>query len=53
MFDRRCETLEQAWARREAYLADKTIGLPKATEAYTVGELQRMGFVGVYRRKET
>jgi hypothetical protein len=45
---RQGETRDQAWQRQQEYLADKIIGLPKASEAYTAEELGQMGMVGVY-----
>lgn len=46
------ETPGEAWERQKRYLADKVIGLPKATGAYSVQELERMGMVGIYASEE-
>jgi len=46
------QTPEEAWAQQERWLSDKTIGSPKATERYTVEQLEAMGFVGVYVEDE-
>lgn len=35
--------------RHDPYYRDKIIGRPKATESYSVEELQAMGIVGVYK----
>jgi len=43
------ETQEQAWQRLQHFLTDKTIGEPKASEAFTVEQLKEMNMVGVYR----
>lgn len=42
------ETPEQAWAHWLAYLKDKFIGPPRATEHYSEAELEAMGMVGIY-----
>lgn len=43
-----CETQDEAWQRIQRFLADKVIGRPKATEKYTVEQLEAENFVGVY-----
>jgi hypothetical protein len=43
------ETPEQAIQRSRAYLKDKIIGPPKATEYYTVEQLESDGMVGIYK----
>ena len=43
------ETQEEAWQRLQAFLSDKIIGEPKASEQYTVEQLKSMNMVGVYR----
>lgn len=42
------ESLEQTWQRHLEYLKDKIIGRPKATNHYTVEELESFDMVGVY-----
>ncbi len=42
------ETQEEAWQRHLNWLKEKVIDRPKATEAYTVEELEEMNLVGVY-----
>lgn len=37
-----------AWEKYSKWLEDKVIGLPKATEYYTVEQLQKENLVGVY-----
>lgn len=44
------ETPEEAWAHHVAWLKDKVIGEPQATEAYTVEQLKELGLVGVYSK---
>lgn len=39
-----------AWRAQQNWLKDKVIGVPKATEAYTVKELQAFHMVGIYLR---
>ena len=39
---------DEAWARHQAWLADKIIGDPVASEDYTVKQLRAMHIVGVY-----
>jgi len=46
------QTPEEAWAQQERWLSGKTIGRPKATEHYTVEQLEAMGMVGVYVEDE-
>ena len=48
----RGETVDEAWASLMAYLDGKTIGKPRATEVYTVAELEAMHVVGVYEPDE-
>jgi len=43
------ETEQDAWERQKAWLSDKIIGRPKATDMYTVEQLEAMGLVGVYK----
>lgn len=42
------ETLEEAWQHHLEWLRGKRIGLPAATEKYTVEQLINMNIVGVY-----
>lgn len=42
------EAREQAWVRHLAWLKDKFIGPPKATEHCSRAELEAMSMVGVY-----
>ena len=42
------DTREQAWTHHLAWLKDKFIGPPKATEHYSQAELEAMSLVGVY-----
>jgi hypothetical protein len=42
------QSYAQAVANRRAWLSDKYIGSPKATEVLSVQELENMGLVGVY-----
>ncbi len=42
------QTAEEAWQKYIEWLADKRIGLPLASERYTVDELLGMNIVGVY-----
>lgn len=44
------ETWEQAIERERHYLSDKIIADPKATEYYTVEQLEEIGMVGVYAK---
>lgn len=46
------QTQEEADLRYKKWLAGKRIGSPKATEAYTVEQLEARGMVGVYREYE-
>lgn len=48
MFVRLGETPNQAFRRFQDFMQGKVIGLPKATSAYTVEQLQAMKMVGVY-----
>jgi hypothetical protein len=41
---------ERAWQHHLAYLKDKVIGRPQASDTYTVEELEAMGLVGVYAK---
>jgi len=41
-------TDEQAWKHHQEWLQGKVIGRPKATDAYSVEQLEEMGMVGVY-----
>jgi len=42
------QTLEEAIIQHDAWLADKVIGKPQATETYTIAEMLDGGYVGVY-----
>ena len=42
------ETPDRGFHYQESWLADKIIGEPKATEAYSVEQLKKMGMVGIY-----
>ena len=42
------QTHEEAWEELQRYLQGKVIGPPRATDAYTVEELEAMGTVGIY-----
>lgn len=42
------ETPQEAYEHQEKWLADKVIGPPQATEAYTSEELRAEGIIGVY-----
>lgn len=45
-------TLEPEWDRYLQSLSDKIIGLPVATEFYTVEELVKQNMVGVYTNED-
>ena len=36
------------WEHQRIYLADKVLGVPKATKKYSADDLKLMGYVGVY-----
>lgn len=42
------EDRAEAWQHHLSWLKDKAIGMPKATNKYSVLELVGMGMVGVY-----
>lgn len=42
------QTIQQAIDDWEIYLSNKIIGRPKASDAYTVEQLEAMDMVGVY-----
>lgn len=42
------ETQEEAWQHHIEWLKGKVITRPKATDKYTIEELEAMGMVGVY-----
>lgn len=44
---------DRAWARHMEWVNANVIGPPKATDAYTVEQLQKMGMVGLYARPES
>jgi hypothetical protein len=44
------EDREAQWQYHLKWLNDKVIGLPEASDAYTVEQLVNMGYVGVYKR---
>ena len=46
------ESRNEAWVNHLLWLSPLIIGRPKATERYTVAELERMDMVGVYRRDD-
>ena len=46
------ETPTEAWKRQMEWLKGKHIGRPQATKAYTVEQLEAMGYVGVYDNDE-
>lgn len=41
--------IEDAWDRQEGWLAGTVLVAPRATEHYTVEELEELGYMGVYR----
>ena len=45
------ETPDEAWAAWKAWLADKIVARPQATEKYTVEQLETLGMVGVYAQE--
>lgn len=45
------ESIDQAWSNHLEWLKDKIILEPKATDTYTVEQLEEMGMVGVYSRE--
>lgn len=45
-------TLELEWDCYLQYLSDKIIGLPVATEFYTVEELVKQSIVGIYTNED-
>lgn len=50
-YERGVSRREQILWERE-WLKDKIIGRPKATDAYTVEQLEEMEYVGVYARED-
>lgn len=42
------QTRQAAFDQQRKWLSGKTIGNPKATDAYTSWQLHKMGMVGVY-----
>ena len=44
------QTREEALKSQNSWLNDKIIGDPKATDDYTVAELQQQNMVGVYAK---
>jgi hypothetical protein len=53
LFVDRDETPEDAMKYRRQWLADKAIGDPQPTRAYSVAELKEMDMVGVYAKEES
>jgi hypothetical protein len=47
------ETQAEAVRHYREWLADKIIGEPQPTPAYTVKQLKEMGMVGVYAKEES
>lgn len=43
--------IEAAWERHLEWVNSNVIGRPKATEKYTVEELENMGMIGIYARE--
>lgn len=43
-------SIERAWNRHLEWVNSNEIGRPKATEKYTVEQLEEMGMVGIYRK---
>ena len=46
------ETPDEAWKHQQEWLKGKHIGRPQATAAYTVEQLEAMGYVGIYDNDE-
>ncbi len=44
------ETEDEAWNRMQKWLKGKVIGKPKATESYTVEQLEKQNIVGIYSK---
>lgn len=46
------ETMKWEWRHHLEWIDRNVIGRPKATEKYTVEELEKMGMIGIYAKLE-